>query len=148
MSTPSKDDLSLNWTFGFNKDTINAVHHLGQDRHTLAYVSGQTLYVSSLTVFFFQTSNSLTDNTTESSTTTQIVNKHFYKDMFNPNTAERAEMQSLGRPKQDAFLLLILALEARARALGRIPEPEAVWRARNMRLLGAVGRAAAEALRP
>ena len=44
--------------------------------------------------------------------------------------------------------LLALALEARARALGKLREEEHVWRERNKRLLGAVGSVAAEALRP
>ena len=58
-----------------------------------------------------------------------------YKDMYQPDASERRELLEAGRPGQDAFLLLTLALEARARALDRLPEPEAVWRSRNRRLL-------------
>lgn len=58
-----------------------------------------------------------------------------YKDMYQPDADERRELLEAGRPGQDAFLLLTLALEARARALDRLPEPEAVWRERNRRLL-------------
>ena len=60
-----------------------------------------------------------------------------YKDMYNPDADHRAQLLGTGRPQQDAFLLLALALEARARALGRLPEPPTTWRARNLRLLGA-----------
>ena len=45
-----------------------------------------------------------------------------YKDMFNPDREHRKALLSLGRPAQDAFLLLTLALESRARALGRIAD--------------------------
>ena len=70
-----------------------------------------------------------------------------YKDMFNPNAQERAELIQAGRPGQDAFLLLALALEARARALGKLPAFDASsWKRRNRRLLGAMGAAAARAL--
>ena len=74
-----------------------------------------------------------------------------YKDMFNPDAAERARLMGLGRPGQDAFLLLALHLEQRARALGRLPDdgytppPDAgggggtSWRRRNAKLLGAYG---------
>ena len=41
-----------------------------------------------------------------------------YKDMYSPSASHRKAMLALGRPGQDAFLLLALALEARARALG------------------------------
>ena len=46
-----------------------------------------------------------------------------------------------GRPGQDAFLLLALALEQRARELGRLREPETTWRQRNLRLLGVAEKA-------
>ena len=69
-----------------------------------------------------------------------------YKDMYNPNARERAELTSTGRVGQDGFLILALALEARARKLGKLDEKESVWRARNTRLLGAAGKAAARAL--
>ena len=80
-----------------------------------------------------------------------------YKDMFNPDAAERARLMGLGRPGQDAFLLLALHLEQRARALGRLPDdgytppPDAgggggtSWRRRNAKLLGAYGGARFEA---
>ena len=67
-----------------------------------------------------------------------------YKDMYNPNAKERAELTGAGRPGQDAFLLTALALEARARELGRLPpESDAEWRTRNTKLLGANGPVAA-----
>ena len=51
-----------------------------------------------------------------------------------------------GRVGQDAFLLLTLALEARARALGALPaEPRPAWVARNAKLLGAAGATAERA---
>ena len=40
-------------------------------------------------------------------------------------------------PVPGAFLLITLALEARARALGNLVEPETTWRARNAALLDA-----------
>ena len=46
-----------------------------------------------------------------------------YKDMYNPNADDRAELLASGRRGQDAFLLLTKALEARARALGRLRSP-------------------------
>ena len=49
---------------------------------------------------------------------------------------ERRELLKAGRPNQDAFLLLAMALEARARDLGRLPANPAAWRPRNRRLLG------------
>jgi hypothetical protein len=61
-----------------------------------------------------------------------------YKDMFTPDASERARLLGLGRPGQDAFLLLALNLEARARALGRMPGGSG-WRPRNLKLLGAFG---------
>ena len=48
-----------------------------------------------------------------------------YKDMYNPNADDRAELLASGRRGQDAFLLLTKALEARARALGRLRSPPA-----------------------
>ena len=58
-----------------------------------------------------------------------------YKDMYNPSASSRAELLSAGRPRQDAFLLIALALEGRARALGKLVDvPE--WRQRNRELLG------------
>ena len=73
-----------------------------------------------------------------------------YKDMYNPNPKERADLLSGGRAGQDAFLLLALALEARARALGRLPASGPAsgpgsWRARNAKLLGAAGKVAQRA---
>jgi hypothetical protein len=62
-----------------------------------------------------------------------------YKDMYNPSAPSRRELTSAGRPGQDAFLLITLALEARARALGKLVEPETTWRARNAALLDAQG---------
>mgnify|MGYP006102210393 CR=1 FL=1 len=71
-----------------------------------------------------------------------------YKDMFNPSAKDRAELTAAGRPGQDAFLLTALALEARARALGRLPEEsDAGWRTRNTKLLGAAGQVAARVFR-
>ena len=64
-----------------------------------------------------------------------------YKDMYNPSAKYRKELLNAGRPEQDAFLLLTLALEHRARKLGRLREPEKVWRGRNLRLLGAADKA-------
>ena len=43
-----------------------------------------------------------------------------YKDMYNPDAANRCRLLASGRPDQDAFLLLTKALEARARGLGRL----------------------------
>ncbi len=60
-----------------------------------------------------------------------------YKDMYNPSAAERAELLGKGRPNQDAFLLLALALEARARSLGRLPSAAEAWKPRSRRMLGA-----------
>ena len=59
-----------------------------------------------------------------------------YKDMYSPDADERRELLKAGRPNQDAFLLLAMALEARARDLGRLPANPAAWRPRNRRLLG------------
>jgi len=39
-----------------------------------------------------------------------------YKDMYNPSREERRQLLDMGRPGQDAFLLLARTLEARARA--------------------------------
>ena len=64
-----------------------------------------------------------------------------YKDMYNPSAKYRKELLNAGRPEQDAFLLLTLALEHRARKLGRLREPEKVWRGRNLLLLGAADKA-------
>ena len=69
-----------------------------------------------------------------------------YKDMYNPSAKDRADLLSAGRPAQDAFLLLALALEARARALGKLTEPASVWRTRNTKLLGAAGQGAGRVL--
>jgi len=44
-----------------------------------------------------------------------------YKDMFNPSRDNRAALLSEGRRGQYAFLLLALALEDRARSLGKLP---------------------------
>jgi len=58
-----------------------------------------------------------------------------YKDMYNPSASRRADLLATGRQRQDAFLLLALALEGRARALGKLRDtPD--WRERNLRLLG------------
>ena len=62
-----------------------------------------------------------------------------YKDMYNPSTASREKLLGLGRPQQDAFLILALALEARARSLGHLVEKESDWRTRNEALLGGTG---------
>ena len=43
-----------------------------------------------------------------------------YKDVYNPDAANRRRLLASGRPGQDAFLLLVKALEARARGLGRL----------------------------
>ena len=48
-----------------------------------------------------------------------------YKDMYNPDAANRRRLLGSGRVGQDAFLLLAKALEARARALGHLKAPEA-----------------------
>ena len=78
-----------------------------------------------------------------------------YKDMYNPSASSRTELLAAGRPRQDAFLLITLALEGRARSLGKLVDvPD--WRKRNLELLGwgapastaddvAVGEAAAAA---
>ena len=66
-----------------------------------------------------------------------LVRDYFvYKDMYSPDADERRELLKAGRPNQDAFLLLAMALEARARDLGRLPANPAAWRPRNRRLLG------------
>ena len=58
-----------------------------------------------------------------------------YKDMYNPSASSRTELLGAGRPGQDAFLLITLALEGRARSLGKlIDAPD--WRQRNLKLLG------------
>ena len=57
-----------------------------------------------------------------------------YKDMYNPDSADRKELLQIGRQGQDAFLLLSLALEARARGLGKLTTDLA--RARKMKMLG------------
>lgn len=59
-----------------------------------------------------------------------------YKDMYTPNAEERAALVGAGRPRQDAFLLLALALEAKARDLGVLTAEADSWRTRNQRLLG------------
>ncbi|KAL3929510.1 MAG: hypothetical protein SGPRY_001931 [Prymnesium sp.] len=52
-----------------------------------------------------------------------LVRDYFvYKDMYNPSAQNRRKLLSHGRQGQDAFLLLALALETRARALGRLDE--------------------------
>jgi len=43
-----------------------------------------------------------------------------YKDMYNPDAANRRRLLASGRPGQDAFLLLVKVLETRARGLGRL----------------------------
>ena len=58
-----------------------------------------------------------------------------YKDMYNPSAGNRKELLGIGRPRQDAFLLLALALEARARNLGKLKDVPN-WRERNRALLG------------
>ena len=63
-----------------------------------------------------------------------------YKDMFNPKADERRGLLATGRPKQDAFLLLALALESRARTLGKLRDAPN-WRERNRALLGYGARA-------
>lgn len=62
-----------------------------------------------------------------------------YKDMYNPTTRRdrRDVLLALGRPRQDAFLLLTLALEARARAIGKLRNGSRDWWTRNRRLLRA-----------
>ena len=62
-----------------------------------------------------------------------------YKDMYNPDVRDRKELLSLGRPRQDAFLLLVLGLEARARQLGKLPADRSAWHARAQRMLGTDG---------
>ena len=57
-----------------------------------------------------------------------------YKDMYNPSASHRAELLGTGRKNQDAFLLLALALEGRARALGKLKDGPG-WRERNLKLL-------------
>ena len=70
-----------------------------------------------------------------------LVRDYFvYKDMYSPDADERRELLKAGRPNQDAFLLLAMALEARARDLGRLPKAVEAWRPRNRKLLG-VGKA-------
>jgi len=59
-----------------------------------------------------------------------------YKDMYNPDRFERSKLLAAGRAGQDGFLMLTLALEARARRLGVLSEPEQLWKARNRALLG------------
>ena len=59
-----------------------------------------------------------------------------YKDMYNPEAAHRMQLLATGRRGQDGFLLLALALEARARSLGKLPADDASWLPRNRRLLG------------
>jgi len=71
-----------------------------------------------------------------------LVRDYFvYKDVYNPDAEKRAKLLAKGRPGQDAFLLLALALEARASALGKLPRGAGDdWRARNrVLLLGSSG---------
>ena len=60
--------------------------------------------------------------------------------MYNPDASHRAHLLGMGRPMQDAFLLLALTLEDRARRLGRLPADDTDaangWRARNLNILG------------
>ena len=66
---------------------------------------------------------------------TLIARDYFvYKDMYNPNRHIRKKLLEEGRPHQDAFLLLTLNLEARARALGKLPRRG--WRNRAKQMLG------------
>ena len=70
-----------------------------------------------------------------------LIRDYFvYKDMYAPDAAERRALLAAGRQNQDAFLLLAMALEARARDLGRLPKAVEAWRPRNRKLLG-VGKA-------
>lgn len=79
-----------------------------------------------------------------------LVRDYFvYKDMYNPphrgDRHTRADLLAAGRPGQDAFLLLALALEARARAIGKLGGG-GDWHARNkLLLLGSAGANAANA---
>lgn len=68
---------------------------------------------------------------------TLIVRDYFvYKDMYNPNIHIRRKLLKEGRAKQDAFLLLTLNLEARARDLGKLPRKG--WRHRTKKMMGLV----------
>jgi len=66
-----------------------------------------------------------------------------YKDVYAPYRYERKALLATGRPRQDGFLLLALALEARARQLGKLPPQTEEGRRRNRALLeldgGALG---------
>lgn len=53
----------------------------------------------------------------------------------------RRDLLATGRPRRDAFLLLAIALEARAKRLGKLPPPTPDWFARNSEVL--VGEAGA-----
>lgn len=46
--------------------------------------------------------------------TLQVRDFFVYKDMYNPDVADRRQLLQSGRPGRDAFLLLTAALEARA----------------------------------
>jgi len=59
-----------------------------------------------------------------------------WKEVYSPYRYHRKDFLAAGRPGQDAFLLLTLALEAKARALGRLPGDEGRWQYRNRELLG------------
>jgi hypothetical protein len=63
-----------------------------------------------------------------------------YKDMYNPSPTSRRQLLASGREGQDAFLLLTLALEARARALGRLPRDRSAWQPRSQLMLQASGK--------
>jgi hypothetical protein len=58
------------------------------------------------------------------------------QDMYNPSRDNRAALLGEGQRGQDAFLLLALALEERARSLGKLPRASADDAQRHARMLG------------
>ncbi len=70
----------------------------------------------------------------------QVRDYFVYKDAYAPYTYQRKALLETGRRGQDAFLLLALALEARARSLGKLVEPQERWLLRNRALMGQLGR--------
>ena len=67
----------------------------------------------------------------------QVRDYFVYKDAYAPYAYQRKTLQGTGRRGQDAFLLLVLALEARARRIGKLVEPRERWLERNRALMEA-----------
>ena len=58
-----------------------------------------------------------------------------YKDMYNPDAQDRSVLLREGQPGQDAFLLIALTLEERARRMGKLPADTPADVARRARML-------------